>query len=816
MHRAYALGWFMRCWVMLLAISSAIAVVLFSNFFLSPQRDKVFPYTPSTVWFNPGGHGPSSHAVDGLHAKMRLVLSSFAPGTGTYPYINTTQAQYLTDILRSTSVNTFCEGRYGGLLPGAHAPVGWYFPECFSSLTAIWISVCGIFMLRTWKTSSPFVQLISSLFFVNGFFSFLTHMTGFYRYLQPDGKSMVLLAWLVFAFIVQEIVQAWKRQTRKSEAVLQEEGHSIEKIGAMLRQTWWHHMVPWLETLAYAGSVIMYYWTTEVVELAELAIIFPMVLCVFLGIIVGMPRSWTPSGLEWERLHLKPGSQPAKWQREVAFDSDDDDGTDLGEALSTALETQQTFTRKEWERFETRLRPVPQLGGVCACLRSDLRDYHIVHSRVVDEVSGEWVPCIYKPRERWLRRRYKLPMDYGLVHPMVEEHARHTFGSGVLTTIVGALFWVVIELFCDNDKYALLRVVPAHGMWHVMVSVGLTNALSYAVVLHADDSGREVKFVTNNKQRAAAFPEIYWPHEPMTPLKRLWVLLALGWLVPSLEYRSACVDMDDARLGRMRHEFSNSHLKVKTVSRIKTVPSVLDNRAKSAPTMMEADGTPDVEHGAPVASEKAAPSPAPSPPSPGLAAPQDIKAAVAVPAGIAPTPKQFLVADAVFRKLAGPAANVVELSVVTKYLLGRGDMTSEVVQDIVSKLDANSDGSIDKEEWRVGFTAGLVAHPAADLAAAAAAGTMDRQADAEDKFLLADTSGDGYVDEDELLVLVREILKTTNGARHLPSDARLRAFLQTFRTEAEMPLNLSFDDFVGVYNAIGVAMDEGQLDEDVV
>ena len=94
--------------------------------------------------------------------------------------------------------------------------------------------------------------------------------------------------------------------------------------------------------------------------------------------------------------------------------------------------------------------------------------------------------------------------------------------------------------------------------------------------------------------------------------------------------------------------------------------------------------------------------------------------------------------------------------------------------------------------WASSSVATLEA-PAPDPAATV--GMMDRQADAEDKFVLADTSGDGYVDEDELLVLVREILKTTNGARHLPSDARLRAFLQTFRTEAETPLNLSFDDY---------------------
>ena len=73
-----------------------------------------------------------------------------------------------------------------------------------------------------------------------------------------------------------------------------------------------------------------------------------------------------------------------------------------------------------------------------------------------------------------------------------------------------------------------------------------------------------------------------------------------------------------------------------------------------------------------------------------------------------PTPKGHLVADAVFRQLAGPTANAVDLSVVTDYLVGRGDIKLEVVQDIVSKLDANSDGSVNKDEWRVGFSVGLL------------------------------------------------------------------------------------------------------------
>ena len=90
---------------------------------------------------------------------------------------------------------------------GVATSVGWYFPEVGSSITAFFIWNCGVFMLRTWH-SGTYVTLIASLLMVNGIFSTLTHTTGLNKFLQIDGKSMMLAAWLAFCFVMVELVRA--------------------------------------------------------------------------------------------------------------------------------------------------------------------------------------------------------------------------------------------------------------------------------------------------------------------------------------------------------------------------------------------------------------------------------------------------------------------------------------------------------------------------------------------------------------------------------------------------------------------------------
>ena len=86
--------------------------------------------------------------------------------------------------------------------------------------------------------------------------------------------------------------------------------------------------------------------------------------------------------------------------------------------------------------------------------------------------------------------------------------------------------------------------------------------------------------------------------------------------------------------------------------------------------------------------------------------------------------------------------------------------------------------------------------------------TAQQQLEAEERFMLADLSGDGFVDEQELLSLFDQLLR----ARSTASDERILAtYLKRFRTEPSTPLNLDFDAFAGVYNSFLAAQASGEL-----
>ena len=75
----------------------------------------------------------------------------------------------------------------------------------------------------------------------------------------------------------------------------------------------------------------------------------------------------------------------------------------------------------------------------------------------------------------------------------------------------------------------------------------------------------------------------------------------------------------------------------------------------------------------------------------------------------APPPTQYLVADSIFDKVAaGSRAETISLKALSDYLVARGDVSIKDIQAIFNQLDANGDGSVDRDEWRVGFTNGII------------------------------------------------------------------------------------------------------------
>ena len=107
----------------------------------------------------------------------------------------------------------FCEGKYGSVFGGMRSqPVDKFLPEWGSMCSALFILYCGLHMLIFWVHDSAMLKLIATFFCVNGISSFFYHMTGLKRWLLADGNSMVLLVYMVVAYMYDELVENFMQQ----------------------------------------------------------------------------------------------------------------------------------------------------------------------------------------------------------------------------------------------------------------------------------------------------------------------------------------------------------------------------------------------------------------------------------------------------------------------------------------------------------------------------------------------------------------------------------------------------------------------------
>ena len=76
-----------------------------------------------------------------------------------------------------------------------------------------------------------------------------------------------------------------------------------------------------------------------------------------------------------------------------------------------------------------------------------------------------------------------------------------------------------------------------------------------------------------------------------------------------------------------------------------------------------------------------------------------------------PVETKHLVADAVFNQVGGKDATSISVQALSDHLVskgGAGGLELVKLQSLFSQLDTDADGTVDRQEWRVGFTAGVV------------------------------------------------------------------------------------------------------------
>lgn len=69
--------------------------------------------------------------------------------------------------------------------------------------------------------------------------------------------------------------------------------------------------------------------------------------------------------------------------------------------------------------------------------------------------------------------------------------------------------------------------------------------------------------------------------------------------------------------------------------------------------------------------------------------------------------REYIEADAAFRRVSG-GTGVASVAALSEHLVDRCEMSLDKVQGIFKELDTNGDGIVDLQEWRVGYTKGLV------------------------------------------------------------------------------------------------------------
>ena len=82
------------------------------------------------------------------------------------------------------------------------------YPEVYSTASAIFIVVCGAHMLLYWRTEIQMMSVVGSCFVVNGWSAMVSHATGNATASIIDRWSLVVTAWLVAGFAIDEYTQA--------------------------------------------------------------------------------------------------------------------------------------------------------------------------------------------------------------------------------------------------------------------------------------------------------------------------------------------------------------------------------------------------------------------------------------------------------------------------------------------------------------------------------------------------------------------------------------------------------------------------------
>ena len=346
-----------------------------------------------------------------------------------------------------------CEGKRSG-----------GYPEVGSTVTSLIIMWCGIHMLLFWRTDAQLLLVIGASFVANGWSAMIAHASGDATASIIDRWSLVLTAWLVVAYILDEFTEALVTSHGGSCSSAFRAGLASKATKAAARESEPEPRDPELGTAADGPK-----WTHS--SSSSL-------------------RSRSPSRMSQEervcvlQLHSWPrllsrgfgyiACVSAAWVF-LAFDAQNHDqslielafGLPLGIAVVLGISVYCLDDAVMKDELEAARKAVARgrTAGERRAAERNLAD--------LADGAAEW---------RWAYSRLML---------------------GLVAAALGILCNFLTERYCEASRF--FAYFPGHALWHVLSSWGLLNCLVLAAMLRLDNmADKDFRRLPHAPERAVA------------------------------------------------------------------------------------------------------------------------------------------------------------------------------------------------------------------------------------------------------------------------------------------------------------------------
>mmetsp|Transcript_58113 Transcript_58113/g.129552 ORF Transcript_58113/g.129552 Transcript_58113/m.129552 type:complete len:419 (-) Transcript_58113:261-1517(-) len=395
---------------------------------------------------------------------------------------------------------------------------------------------CGCHMIMFWVHDSALMKVVGAMFFVNGWSAFGAHTFNNALCGAVDKLSMLFTVWLVAGFCFEELIEAssaydsstkyfascsfmkWYDGLLMPLAGVREVSGKESSKAAVKATAERSFNRSFFTGGLWCGCCSLLWWAVgkeiDAPDQGFFIMMFglPIAVSLSIAIIIGYSRFDEPSdtfsgrvsGLTWVECKETELTKL----------------TELPELVQALREAKLTFTQ-------------PAIGAV---FFSRGQRIYTMKANEWELVHGKWEQLLTGDGKAELHLDQFITLSEKRFRParaVLQDYSIERLWFGVRLMIVGAGSWGLTESYCDES--AFFRWFPGHVLWHVCMSVGLTHALIFAIMLRANNFRASVVRI-GHEGEASACNDIEMNQRSLGPIARWYFWFLPGFVfMPDLQ-----------------------------------------------------------------------------------------------------------------------------------------------------------------------------------------------------------------------------------------------------------------------------------------